>query len=92
MRNIKLLDGTIFEVDRCGAADGRLRIRIIDPVLSMLEAVQIFGDPEMTASIEHFVTGSDVDRVTFEGYTSLEAMIYDGPGLLIILREEVSND
>ena len=52
MRNIKLLDGTVYQVDRCGAADGLLRIRILPP-FKLTDVVKKFTTPAKTGTIEH---------------------------------------
>lgn len=86
MRNIKLTDGTVYQVDRCGAADGLLRLRILPPY-ELLDVVTRLNDPEATASIEHYFDGTETDHVFFEGYTDFLAMEKAGDALLVILRE-----
>ena len=60
-RHVKLTDGTVYPVDRCGADDERLRIRITDHGFDMLEAVQKFGNPALAAPTS-FVTGTVTDN------------------------------
>ena len=96
MRNIKLLDGTIYQVDRCGAADGRLRLRLInlpgDINAAMISVITAFGDPAKTAVIEHYFDETINDHQVYEHYTALEAVMTDGPGLVVIMREVPVND
>ena len=86
MRNIKLLDGTVYQVDRAGAADGQLRLRLLPP-WDLVEVVQKFKDPEKTAKIEHYFDGTETDHVTFEHYTEFTALEIVGDKLLIVMRE-----
>lgn len=82
-RNIKLTDGTTYPVDRCGADGERLRIRVTKPGFDMLEAVQKFGNPELTAVIEHYFDGTETDHIYFEGYTVLESLLAENAGMVI---------
>lgn len=86
MRNIKLLDGTIYQVDRCGAANGLLRIRILPP-FKLTDVVKKFTAPAKTATIEHYFDGTETDHVYFTGYTDFLAMEKTEDKLLVILRE-----
>ena len=86
MRNIKLLDGTVYQVDRAGAADGQLRLRLLPP-WDLVEIVTKFKDPEKTAKIEHYFDGTETDYVTFEHYTEFTALEIVGDKLLIVMRE-----
>jgi len=87
MRNIKLLDGTVYQVDRCGAADGQLRLRLLPP-WDLLEVVTKFRDPEKTAKIEHYFDGTETDHVFFENYTVFSALEIEGENVLIVLKRE----
>ena len=86
MRNISLADGTVYPVDRCGAADGRLRVRILPPYV-ITDVVSRFTDPVRTRRIEHYIDGSGVDHQVYEGYTEFVAMEIDQGKLLIIMHE-----
>lgn len=86
MRNIKLLDGTTYQVDRCGAADGVLRLRILPP-FEIRDVFENFLDHSKTDRIEHYFDGTSTDHVFFDHYTSFLAMEMDGDRLLIILKE-----
>ena len=84
MNKIRLNDGTEYPVDRCGAMNDLLLIRI--PEGSIMSLVPVFGDPEKTSRIEHYFEGTETDHVVFEGYTELTAASYDENGVLIYLR------
>ena len=86
MRNIKLKDGTTYQVDRCGAADGLLRIRILPP-FDVREVFETFFDHSKTDRIEHYFDGTETDHVFFDHYTSVLALEVDGDKLLIIMKE-----
>ena len=86
MRNVKLTDGTVYPVDRCGAMDDRLRIRVTDPEFDMLKAVEKFGDPELTRVIEHYFDGTSTDHVYYNGYTILESLLAENGGLVVTMR------
>lgn len=87
MRNIKLLDGTTYEIDRAGAADGQLRLRLLPP-WDLVEVVTKFRDPEKTAKIEHYFDGTETDHVFFDHYTAFSALEVDGDKLLIVLKRD----
>lgn len=87
MRNIRLLDGTVYQVDRAGAADGQLRLRILPP-WDLVEVVTKFRDPEKTAKIEHYFDGTETDHVFFDHYTIFSALEVDGDKLLIVMKSE----
>lgn len=91
-RKVKLTDGTVYEVDRCGADGERLRIRVIDPEFTMLDAVQKFGNPVLTAVIEHFFEGTETDHVLFEGYTGLESLLSENAGMVISLLKATNDE
>ena len=87
MRNIKLLDGTVYQVDRCGAADGQLRIRLLPP-FKIVDVVKKFTNPAKTATIEHYFDGTETDHVFFDHYTAFSALEVDGDKLLIVLKRD----
>ena len=89
MRNIKLLDGTVYQVDRCGAADGVLRIRILPP-FKLVDVLKKFTVRAQTEKIEHFFDGTETDHVFFEHFTEFLSMSVEGDRLLIIMKEVVS--
>lgn len=86
MRNIKLYDGTIYQVDRCGAADGRLRIRILPP-FEIHNVIDQFKDHGKTVRIEHYFDGTEVDHVFFDHYSELLSLEFVGDKLLITMKE-----
>lgn len=90
-RHVKLTDGTTYPVDRCGADDERLRIRVTEPGFDMLEAVQKFGNPALTATIEHFFDGTETDHIFFEGYTVLESLLAENAGMVVALKRAASD-
>lgn len=87
MRNIRLMDGTVYQVDRAGAADGQLRLRLLPP-WDLLEVVAKFKDPALTDRLEHYFDGTETDHVFFDHYTAFSALEVDGDKLLIVLKRE----
>lgn len=87
MRNIKLLDGTIYQVDRCGAADGQLRIRLLPP-FKIVDVVKKFTNPAKTATIEHYFDGTETDHVFFDHYTEFLSVEVVEDKLLVVLKRE----
>ncbi len=85
MRKIKLADGSTYEVDRCGAADGVLWLNVISGA-SILSMVEIFSDTEKTATIEHYFEGTDTDHIFFVGYTTIISAALSPTGLTLALR------
>ena len=90
-RHVRLTDETTYPVDRCGADDERLRIRVTEPGFDMLEAVQKFGNPALTATIEHFFDGTETDHIFFEGYTVLESLLAENAGMVVALKRAASD-
>ncbi len=90
-RHVKLTDGTVYPVDRCGADDERLRIRVTEPGFDMLEAVQSFGNPEKTSTIEHYFDGTETDHVYFTGYTVLESLLSENAGMVVSMKRAASD-
>ena len=91
MRHVRLTDWTAYAVDRCGADEERLRLRVTDPGFDMLTAVQKFGDPALTATIEHYFDGTETDHVYFEGYTVLESLLSENAGMVVVMKRAASN-
>ena len=87
MRNIKLTDGTVYEVDRCGAADGQLRIRLLPP-FKIVDVVKKFTNPAKTATIEHYFDGTETDHVFFDHYTEFLSVEVVEDKLLVVLKRE----
>lgn len=87
MRNIRLLDGTVYQVDRAGAADGQLRLRLLPP-WDLVEVVTKFKNQELTAKLEHYFDGTETDHVFFDHYTVFSALEVDGDKLLIVMKSE----
>ena len=87
MRNVKLADGTVYPVDRCGAADGLLIINVtIDD--DLLDIVLKFGHPENVTRIEHYFDGTETDHTYFDGYTELTAVYGTQTGTTVNLRRD----
>lgn len=86
MRNIRLLDGTVYPVDRCGADGGVLRIRILPPFV-IADVAARFTDPTKTAKIEHYFDGVETDHVTYEHYTVFQSMEADNGKLLLWMKQ-----
>ena len=84
MRQIKLTDGTVYHVDRCGAANDALYLNVPDGDLPALVAV--FARPDLTARIEHWIDGTEIDHITFEGYTRLISASLSPTGVSVILK------
>lgn len=85
-RHVKLLNGDVFPVDRCGATDDFLMIRVTEGTL--LDLVMVFGKPENTQTIEHWFDGTETDHVFYKGYTALTAASQDVLGVTMTLRKE----
>ena len=86
MRNIRLLDGTVYPVDRCGADGGVLRIRILPP-FEIADVAAKITDPEKTDRIEHFIDGTETDHVIYEHYTVFQSMEADRDKLLLWMKQ-----
>lgn len=86
MRNIRLLDGTVYPVDRCGADGGVLRIRILPPFV-IADVAARFTDPAKTAKIEHYFDGVETDHVIYEHYTVFQSMEADNGKLLLWMKQ-----
>ena len=84
MRNIKLADGSIYPVDRCGADNGILTVNVITGTIISL--IPVFGDPEKTATIEHYFDGTETDHITFTGYTELIGATVTTTGTTFVMR------
>ena len=85
-RKIKLLNGYIYPVDRCGAMDDVLQLRVTEGTLTGL--VTEFGDPQNTQTIEHWYDDTETDHVFFTGYTALTAASQDIYGVTMTLRKD----
>lgn len=85
MRNIRLSDGTVYPVDRCGANDGTLYIRVTGDY-SLLDLVEKFGRAENVQRIEHWFEGTETDHVWFDGYMDLMAAQSMNEGIMLTLR------
>lgn len=88
MRNIRLTDGTVYPVDRCGAASGMLMVNVTSGD-DLLDLVMVFGVPEKTARIEHYYDGTETDHVIYDGYTALTGASVTDTGVMMILMKEV---
>ena len=86
MRHVQLADGTVFEIYRCGAAQGVLWIGIQN--VSVNDAAEAFSDPENTQQIISYFDGDDRMEEQFDGYTELIRARQDDYGVLVALRKE----
>ena len=87
MRNIKLTDGTVYHVDRCGAADGTLMINIIEQP-DIWDIVETISKEENVSTIEHYFDGTETDHVFFRGYIYLVAAALTFTGVTVTLRNQ----
>ena len=87
MRNIKLADGTVYHVDRCGADNGTLAINIIEHQ-DIWELVDKFSVEENVSTIEHYFDGTETDHVFFRGYIYLVAAALTFTGVTVTLRNQ----
>ena len=85
MRKIKLVDGTIYTVDRCGADGGILSINVVSEKL--VDLVPVFADPEKTAIIEHYFDGTETDHVFYKSYTQLVGAGVTNTGTTVFLSQ-----
>ena len=88
MRKVRLTDGTEYPVDRCGANDGTLFIRVTGDY-NLLDLVIEFGVPEKTERIEHIIDGTEMDHVFFDGSTDLVAAQGMNDGIMMTLKKGV---
>ena len=86
MRNIKLADGTVYQVDRCGASSDMLYINVIGESIAKLATD--FSNPENTVKIEHWFDGTTTDHIWFEGFDQLVALNLTPTGVTVMLRKE----
>ena len=85
MYQVRLSDGSLYDVRWCGKSGGALTIAMDDG--NMIELAQAFGDPEKTARVE-FVYDNAV--TVYDGYTELVALIdgrWQGMDITITLRQ-----
>lgn len=87
MRHIRLADGSVYEVDRCGADDKQLNLRVISAE-RLVDLCVKFGDPEKTKSIEHWFDDTETDHVWYYGYTYLAAAAVSDGGKNFYLRKD----
>lgn len=85
MRQIKLTDGSTYPVDRCGATSDTLYLNV--PGGDMPALVAVFARPDLTARIEHWIDGTEIDHITFEGYARLISASLSPTGVSIILQK-----
>ena len=88
MRNIKLTDGTVYPVDRCGAAGELLMINVTSGD-DLLDLVMVFGVPEKVSRIEHYYDGTNTDHVFYENFTELVIANVTDTGVMLTLKKEV---
>ena len=87
MRNIRLSDGTVYPVDRCGAMEDSLFLNIVSGD-SLLALVGKFSDPSGLDCIEHYFDGTTTAHQWYEGYTQLVAASVTRTGVSLTLRKE----
>ena len=85
MRQIKLTDGSTYPVDRCGATSDTLYLNV--PGGDMPVLVAVFARSDLTDSIEHWIDGTEIDHITFEGYPRLISASLSPTGVSIILQK-----
>lgn len=86
MRTIKLANGSVLPVFRCGAAGGHLYIGVIGDTL--LNLVSIFSDPIKTGTIISSVENNPQLDVVYEGYTALTYVLLQEEGILLGLQRQ----
>ena len=86
MRNIRLNDGTVYTVDRCGG-DSRNMAANITSRATLASLVEVFNIPEKVSHIEHYYDGTKTDRVVYDGYTELIGACVTDTGVTITLRK-----
>lgn len=87
MRNIKLSNGNVYQVDRCGADATTLMVNVVHEGYHLLDLVEVFGYPENVQTIEHYFDGTTTDHRFFEGYTKLTNASTSQTGTLLILQK-----
>ena len=88
MRNIRLTDGSVWLVDRCGAAEGTMLLNVTGTD-DLLGTVLVFGREELTARIEHYFDGTETDHVFFDGYKHLVSASISSTGVTLILKQSI---
>lgn len=83
MDEIILVDGTKIKTDFFVRAPGRVQFTAYG--LTMLEAAQIFSDPNKTAVMS--VKGENDYFALYRGYTNITVMIMQGDHLKISMEE-----
>ncbi len=87
MRTITTNDGKVWEVTRCGAADGMLWIELAADAWNdtVTAAATYWGKSKVTKVIRHDWDGND--QVAYNGYTTLRRVGDLGGALEIVLEE-----
>ena len=86
MRNIKLANGDIYPVSRCGANETILSVTVTGDY-DLLDLVLVFGHEENVMTIEHYFDGTTTDHIIFEGYTALVAACAVEDGVTLTLEK-----
>lgn len=86
MRKIRLNDGTEYGIDRCGAEDNVLWIRVTSTD-NIYELIFTFADAEKTAVITEFWTDESLPPTVYEGYTAGKTFQRQDGGILIGLEK-----
>lgn len=86
MRHIKLANGNIYDITRCGA-NGKILSTTVTGDHDLLDLVLVFGHPENVATIEHYFDGTTTDHIIFEGYTALVAACAVEDGVTLTLEK-----
>ena len=84
MRQIRLTDGSTYPVDRGGAANDTLYLNVPGGDLPALVAV--FARQDLTDRIEHWFDGTEVDHITYDGYTRLASASLSPTGVSLMLQ------
>lgn len=86
MRIIRLVDGKVYQVDRCGADLTMLSVNITSQE-NLLSMVEEFSKPENLTVIEHRYEDTETDHVFFEGYTRLAGLYITPTGVNMLLNK-----
>ncbi len=86
MRNIKLANGDVYPVSRCGANNKILSVTVTGGH-DLLDLVLVFGHSENVATIEHYFDGTTTDHIIFGGYTELVSACMAEDGVTLTLEK-----
>lgn len=87
MRNVKLADGSVYPVDLCNLAFGRLQVNVIEPDVTVRGLANVFGDPEKTETVLEMFDGVETPLNEYKGFTELVSVGLSGVGVYVTLRK-----